>query len=87
MHFRTISTNEVHPLSRVPFLDIPESDCEVWRSCSTIANGDRLLLMFTDWEGEAGSHRGGALVLDWKKVEIVMVSLSQPDHNALLKMG
>jgi hypothetical protein len=79
MHFRTMSTNEVHPLSRAPFLDIIKSDCEVWETCSTIANGDRLLVTFTDWDGEGGSHRGGALVLDWKRAEIVMVSLIQTD--------
>ena len=86
MHFRTMSTNEVHPLSRAPFLDIPKSDCEVWENCSTIVNGDRLLLMFTDWDGEAGSYRGGALVLDWKKADIVMVSMSQTDRY-LINVG
>lgn len=73
MHFRTMSTNEVHPSSAAPFLDILKSDCEIWTSCSTIANGNRLLLMFTDWDGDGEGHRGGALVLDWKSTEVIMV--------------
>ncbi|CCA68083.1 hypothetical protein PIIN_01951 [Serendipita indica DSM 11827] len=70
MHFRRISTNEVHPDAAAPYFDIFAKDCSVWAGCQTIAYQNRVLMMFSDWNGDL--RTSAAMVIDWKLSKAVL---------------
>ncbi|CAG8653510.1 11915_t:CDS:2 [Acaulospora colombiana] len=63
-----MSTNEVHPRTALPHIDIYQSDCPVWDHCYTVAYEDRVAFAF--WQGSP--RTGGALVLDCMESKIIM---------------
>ncbi|CAG8672723.1 4688_t:CDS:2, partial [Acaulospora colombiana] len=62
IHFRTISTNAIHPEAKSPYLDLYQSDCPVWEKCNTVAFEDRVVFHFTDTQDDV--RRAAGLVLD-----------------------
>jgi hypothetical protein len=71
IHFRTISTNEVHPDSAAPYLDLLKSDYPVWEHCNSVSYEDRVAYGF--WESQEGSRAGAGLIVDCKEARVIMV--------------
>ncbi len=71
MHFRRMSTNEVHPDAAAPYLDIFAKDCSVWTECQTIAYQNRVLMKFNEWED---LPKWAVMVIDWRLSKVVLVS-------------
>ncbi|PVG03798.1 hypothetical protein CPB86DRAFT_722661 [Serendipita vermifera] len=70
VHFRTLSTNQPHPKSAAPYVDIVNDDYPVWSRCVTISCEDRVAVMF--WETEWEKPPGAALVIDYIEAKIIM---------------
>ncbi|PVG03804.1 hypothetical protein CPB86DRAFT_748272 [Serendipita vermifera] len=68
IHFRTMSTNEVHPKTALTHIDLHQADCPVWENCYTVAYEDRVAFAF--WQG--APRTGAALVLDCTESKIIM---------------
>ncbi|PVG03788.1 hypothetical protein CPB86DRAFT_722648 [Serendipita vermifera] len=62
IHFRTMSTNEPHPNSVSPYVDLFKQDYSSWDSCTTLAFQDRLAVFLIGSEGDR--RKRGALVID-----------------------
>jgi hypothetical protein len=69
IHFRTLSTNEVNPRSKSPYVDINSSDNEVWNTFESVAFQDRLAVRY-----QVGEQWNG-FVLDCTEARIVMVRI------------
>jgi hypothetical protein len=69
IHFRTLSSNEVNPRSRSPYVDINSSNNEIWSSFESVTFQDRLAVKF-----EVGEQWNG-FVLDCTEAKIVMVCI------------
>jgi hypothetical protein len=66
-----MSTNEPHPRSVEPYMDLFKKDYNSWDSCTTLAHQDRLAVFFI---GSAGDRRQrGALVIDSVTATTIMV--------------
>ncbi|PVG03791.1 hypothetical protein CPB86DRAFT_778903 [Serendipita vermifera] len=70
VHFRTISTNEAHPNSATPYLDILRSECSIWENCFTLAYED--MVAFTFWELKGEQRLGAGMVVDCTKASTIM---------------
>jgi hypothetical protein len=74
IHFRTISTNETHPDSASPYIDLLKSDYPVWENCNSVSYEDRIACGF--WEMRGATRLGAGLVLDAKKSKVIMVGFN-----------
>ncbi|PVG03811.1 hypothetical protein CPB86DRAFT_694419, partial [Serendipita vermifera] len=83
MHFRTLSTNETHPRSKAPFVDLDSGDCEIWEGCQTISFQDRLALKFVETVDEVEKSAG--LILDCTEAKVVMPYMPLLDLAFLTK--
>ncbi|PVG03797.1 hypothetical protein CPB86DRAFT_722666 [Serendipita vermifera] len=70
IHFRTISTNQPHPKSSAPYIDIFKADCPIWMKCYTASREDRIALRF--WDSTGDSRQGAGMVIDCTEAMIIM---------------
>ncbi|PVG03806.1 hypothetical protein CPB86DRAFT_307073 [Serendipita vermifera] len=77
IHFRTISTNKVHPEARLPYLDIDRKDCLKWERCNSVTYEDRIALHFSD--SPYGHRLAGGMVISGFESEVVMPYMSLSD--------
>ncbi|PVG03799.1 hypothetical protein CPB86DRAFT_306880 [Serendipita vermifera] len=92
VHFRTLSTNQPHPKSTAPYVDIVNDNYTVWSRCFTTSCEDRVAVMF--WESGGATRRGAALVIDCTEAKIIMpytlvndLEFSSRDEALLLFCG
>ncbi|PVG03803.1 hypothetical protein CPB86DRAFT_306959 [Serendipita vermifera] len=81
IHFRTISTNEVHPNSAAPYVDVFRRDCPIWEHCYSIAYEDRIAYGFLE---ETGALRTG-FVVDCAESKVIMPCMPLADLAFLSK--
>ncbi|PVG03801.1 hypothetical protein CPB86DRAFT_748261 [Serendipita vermifera] len=81
LHFRTISTNEVHPKPATPYIDLFKADYPVWEHCNSISYEDRVAYAF--WEERGMSRVGAGLVLDSKESKVIMPYIPLSDLSFL----
>ncbi|PVG03790.1 hypothetical protein CPB86DRAFT_778901 [Serendipita vermifera] len=70
IHFRTISTNEVHPQSAVPYIDMSRTEFPVWTNCNTVSYEDLVAFSFCDTWTER--RLGAGFVIDCRTGQFIM---------------
>ena len=73
IHFRKLSTCEVHPLTAQPYIDFLKTECDVWESCEMLSHEDILTVEFSDQLGNNGMKRLAAVMLNWRTGQEILV--------------
>ncbi|CAG7851866.1 SubName: Full=Uncharacterized protein {ECO:0000313/EMBL:CCA68072.1} [Serendipita indica DSM 11827] len=68
LHFRSISSDQPHPLAARPIIDVPDRTTQEHRGCDMLLYESRIALTYLRWTRHAG-ELGGVSVWDWKTGE------------------
>lgn len=85
IHFRHLSTNEVHRLAFAPFIDFHGDDREVWEECEIVCYEERLSVEFYDNLGPDRHRRTAVVVIDWITGQILLPYTVASDGAFLTK--
>lgn len=76
IHFRELSSGEIHPLVAQPYMDFSRNEHEIWEFCEIVVHTDMLVVEFSDRLGTEGMKRLAAVVLNWRTGHILLVYTS-----------